>query len=79
MGPIDAALWAILCVVAISPYVRRLRELIGHDLLLLPSAGVLPRDDDGRILLVRVIDTDQWAVIGGAIEPDESPEQAALR
>ena len=34
---------------------------------------------EGRILLVRLIDTDQWAVIGGAIEPDESPQQAAVR
>ncbi len=64
---------------AISPYIRRLRGLVGHDLLLLPSVGVLPRDDEGRILLVKVMDSDQWAVIGGSIEPDESPEQAAVR
>jgi ADP-ribose pyrophosphatase YjhB (NUDIX family) len=64
---------------AISPYVKRLRQLVGHELLVLPSAGVIPRDDDGRILLVRLVDTDQWAVIGGAVEPDESPQQAAVR
>jgi ADP-ribose pyrophosphatase YjhB (NUDIX family) len=28
---------------------------------------------------VRIIDTGEWAVIGGAIEPDESPEHAAIR
>jgi len=28
---------------------------------------------------MRSIDTGQWQTIGGAIEPDESPEQAALR
>ena len=39
----------------------------------------LPRDHDGRVLLVRISDTGQWAVIGGAIEPDEPPEHAALR
>jgi 8-oxo-dGTP pyrophosphatase MutT (NUDIX family) len=65
--------------VAISPYIKRLRELVGHELLVLPSAAVLPRHDDGRILLVRIIDTDQWALIGGAIEPDESPHEAAVR
>ena len=64
---------------AIAPYIRRLRELVGHELLVLPSAAVLPRDCDGRVLLVRIRDTGQWAAIGGAIEPDESPEQAALR
>src|SRR5579863_5706883 len=65
--------------VAIALYIRRLRELVGHELLVLPSAGVIPRDGAGRVLLVRIIDTGQWAVIGGAIEPDESPEQAACR
>jgi 8-oxo-dGTP pyrophosphatase MutT (NUDIX family) len=64
---------------AISDHIRRLRELVGNELLVLPSAAVLPRDNVGRILLVRIIDTGEWAAIGGAIEPDESPEQAALR
>ncbi len=64
---------------AISPHVKRLRQLVGHELLVLPSAGVIPRDLDGRILLVKLIDTGQWAIIGGAVEPDESPQQAAVR
>jgi 8-oxo-dGTP pyrophosphatase MutT (NUDIX family) len=64
---------------AISPYIARLRERVGHELLVLPSVAVLPRDDNGRILLVQIADTGQWATIGGAIEPDEPPETAALR
>ena len=63
----------------IAPHIQRLRALVGHELLVLPGAAVLPRDGDGRVLLVRTIDDDRWAAIGGAIEPDESPEQAALR
>ncbi len=63
----------------IAPHIQKLRALVGHDLLVLPSAAVLPRRRDGGILLVRIIDTGQWAVIGGAIEPDESPQQAAVR
>src|ERR1700677_2705608 len=62
-----------------SPFIRRLRDLIGNELLVLPSAAVLPRDDHGRVLLVRLIDSGLWATIGGAIEPDESPQEAALR
>jgi ADP-ribose pyrophosphatase YjhB (NUDIX family) len=65
--------------VAISPFIRRLRDLIGNELLVLPSVAVLPRDDRGRLLLVRLIDSGLWATIGGAIEPDESPQEAALR
>jgi ADP-ribose pyrophosphatase YjhB (NUDIX family) len=65
--------------VAVSPHIRRLRELVGNELLVLPSAAVLPHDDSGRILLVRDVDTHLWAAIGGAIEPDESPQQCAVR
>jgi 8-oxo-dGTP pyrophosphatase MutT (NUDIX family) len=64
---------------AISPYIRRLRERVGNELLVLPSVSVLPRDAKGRLLLVRIVDTGNWATIGGAIEPDESPEDAACR
>ena len=52
---------------------------MGHDLLLLASTAVLPRDDAGRLLLVRQIDTGNWATIGGAVEPDESPRDGAVR
>lgn len=64
---------------AIAPYIERLRALVGHELLVLPGAAALPRDDDGRVLLVQITDTGQWAAIGGAIEPDESPHAAAIR
>ena len=64
---------------AISPYIAQLRERIGADLLLLPSVAVLPRDADGRVLLVRQTDSGRWATIGGTVEPDEPPEEAARR
>lgn len=63
----------------VSPYIRRLRESVGHDLLLIPSVAVLPRDGRGRILLVRQIDTGRWATIGGSVEVDEDPTVAAIR
>ena len=64
---------------AIAKHIRRLREKVGHELLVLPSVAVIPRDDARRVLLVRIAETGHWAVIGGAVEPDESPEDAALR
>jgi 8-oxo-dGTP pyrophosphatase MutT (NUDIX family) len=63
----------------LSPHVRHLRDKVGHDLLLLPSTAVLPRDDAGRLFLVRLIDTGTWATIGGAVEPDETPHDGAVR
>ena len=64
---------------AISPYIAAIRRRIGTDLLLVPTVAILPRDSTGRILLVRHIDSGRWATIGGTIEPDESPQDAARR
>jgi 8-oxo-dGTP pyrophosphatase MutT (NUDIX family) len=63
----------------ISPYVRRLREHVGTDTLLIPSAAVVLRDQEGRVLLARDADSELWILIGGAIEIDETPEEAAVR
>jgi 8-oxo-dGTP pyrophosphatase MutT (NUDIX family) len=65
--------------VAVSPHIRRLREKVGHDLLVLPAVCVLPVDTAGRLLLVQEIETGEWQTIGGAIEPDESPRDAGVR
>lgn len=64
---------------AISPYIAAIRDVIGSRLLLVPTVAVLPRDDGGRMLLVRQTDTRRWATIGGSIEPDEAPADAAVR
>ena len=55
-----------------SPHIRRLRQKVGHDLLVLPAVCVLPIDATGRLLLVESIETGQWQTIGGAIEPDDT-------
>lgn len=63
-----------------SAHVARLRALIGPELILLPSVSVLILDDAGRLLLVRHADHgDGWAVLGGAVDPGESPAEAAVR
>jgi 8-oxo-dGTP pyrophosphatase MutT (NUDIX family) len=65
--------------VGISPYLRRLRERVGHDLLVLPGVAVLPWDENGRLLLARERQSGLWQTLGGSVEPDESPHDAALR
>ncbi len=64
---------------AISPYLRDLRSAVGHRYLMVPSVAVLARDDAGRLLLVRDAETGDWQTLGGAIDPDESPREAAVR
>ena len=62
-----------------SEYIARLRERVGHELLLLASVAVLVRDDRGALLLMSSADTGLWQTIGGAVDPDESPASAARR
>lgn len=63
----------------ISDYVRRLRQLIGKELLLLPSVSVLVRDECDRLMLARHADSGLWGLVGGAVEVDERPDEAAIR
>lgn len=65
---------------AAPEHVRRLRERLGPEpLLLLPAAGAVVVDDAGRVLLQRRADTGAWAVPGGIVEPGEQPAEAAVR
>ena len=63
----------------ISPYLEHLRERVGHDLVLLPSVAVMTFDREGRLLLVRNADTGEWQTVGGMMDPDETPSDAAVR
>jgi 8-oxo-dGTP pyrophosphatase MutT (NUDIX family) len=63
----------------ISEYIRRLRAAIGTELLLVPSATAAIFDEAGRLLLGLSLDTGRWSLVGGAIDPGESPAAAAIR
>jgi 8-oxo-dGTP pyrophosphatase MutT (NUDIX family) len=62
-----------------STYIRKIREKIGQDPLLLPSVTALIFDDGGRVLLQRSSDDGKWHTVGGAIDPGEEPASAAVR
>jgi 8-oxo-dGTP pyrophosphatase MutT (NUDIX family) len=66
-------------MVGMSPYFAKIRAAVGSELLLIPGVTVLPWDQEGRLLLVRHDVDGPWGLIGGAIEPDEAPENAARR
>lgn len=64
----------------IAPHIARLREFVGHELLLLPSAAVVLSDEEGRLLLAWQADGSHgWSTVGGAVDPGESPAEAAIR
>jgi 8-oxo-dGTP pyrophosphatase MutT (NUDIX family) len=62
-----------------SVYFASLRAKVGADLLVIPGVSVLLWDDEGRLLLARENLTGPWGLIGGAVEPDEAPDDAARR
>lgn len=64
---------------AISPYVRQLRDAVGSARLLLPSVTALIYDGAGGLLLVRQADGGGWSTPGGSMEPDETPADAVVR
>jgi 8-oxo-dGTP pyrophosphatase MutT (NUDIX family) len=63
----------------ISPYLKKLRGFVGNDLLLMPGTAAMIRNAQGDVLLQRRSDNGQWGLLGGAIDPNESPAQAVAR
>ena len=63
----------------ISPYLKNIREKLGHDLLLLPSVSAIVLNDAGHVLLQLSKDVHRWIVPGGMLEPGELPSDAIIR
>lgn len=64
---------------ATPSYIKKLRQYIGHDVLLMPSVSALIFNDRGEVLLHQSSDDAKWYLIGGAIEPGENPADACVR
>jgi 8-oxo-dGTP pyrophosphatase MutT (NUDIX family) len=64
---------------AISSYIKNLRQHIGSELLILPSVTAIIFDESNRILLAKHADTKRWVAPGGSIEPNEKPIDAVIR
>lgn len=62
-----------------SAHIKRLREAVGSELLMLPGVAAVIRDASGRVLVHRRADDGTWSLPGGAIEPGETPATAAVR
>ncbi|WBB47314.1 NUDIX hydrolase [Verrucosispora sp. WMMA2044] len=43
------------------------------------AAGIILRDEAGRVLVVHPTYKDVWEIPGGTVEPDESPADACVR
>ena len=64
---------------AAKDYIRWIRSKVGHEKIILTFAGGCIFNDQGEVLLQRSGDSNKWGFPGGAIEPGETPEKAAIR
>lgn len=60
-------------------YIRRLRATVGTELIFVPTVAALVFDGERRLLLVKHSGLETWGTVGGILEPDESPEDCAVR
>ncbi|MBR3018851.1 MAG: NUDIX domain-containing protein [Clostridia bacterium] len=60
-------------------YISELRKTVGHRTLIMPCSAVIIEDGRGNILLQKRVDDGKWGYHGGAIEIDESAEDALRR
>jgi ADP-ribose pyrophosphatase YjhB (NUDIX family) len=63
----------------VSNFIARLRQKVGHDLLLVPAVAVVARNHARELLLVQDSETKLWGCPGGSVEPAELPSDAAVR
>jgi len=59
-------------------YLWKLRQKVGHDLVLMPGASVAAQREDGQILFARRGDDGNWCLPGGGAEEGGSFARTAV-
>ena len=60
-------------------YIKYLREMVGHNAVIMVVAGVAIFDKKGRILMHHRKEDDLWGLVGGFMNLGETVEEAARR
>ncbi|MGX5629360.1 NUDIX hydrolase [Bacillus thuringiensis] len=63
---------------SMSLYYKKIREQLGHELILIPSVAAVIKNGQGDILF-QYPGGEYWSLPAGAIEPGETPEEAVVR
>ncbi len=62
-----------------ADYIKYLREMVGHEPVVLCGASVIVVDENGALLLQKRADNGCWGYAGGAVELYEDVRDAARR
>ena len=60
-------------------YIKGLRKKVGHDKVILNYAGCVYFNEDGKLVLQKRSDCNEWGFFGGLVELGESLAEAAVR
>ena len=63
----------------VDSYIWKIRQKIGHDLLLMPATDTVAVDVNGKVLLIYNRDFKRWCFPGGYVEPDQTLRECAAR
>ena len=61
-----------------GPYLWRIRQKVGNELVLMLGASVVVENDAEEVLLLRRSDTGEWCVPAGAAEEGDSFARTAI-
>ncbi|MEH6940175.1 NUDIX domain-containing protein [Bacillus sp. JJ664] len=62
-----------------SKYYKKIREVMGNELIFMPCVAGIIRNQDGEILLQNKGNGEKWSLPAGAIEMGEAPAEAVIR
>jgi ADP-ribose pyrophosphatase len=62
-----------------SPYMQKLHDAMGGDLIQGPGVAAVVRDDRHRVLIIQRRDDGTWDLPAGSIEPGETSRAAIAR
>ena len=60
-------------------YIWKIRQKIGHDLLVIPSADAVAVRDDGALSMIYNRDANDWRFPGGYVEEGQTSDECAAR
>jgi mutator protein MutT len=63
----------------ISPYLKKLREHVGTELLLTCAVAAIIRNEAGHVLFQRRSDDGLWSLPAGSLDPGETPAAGVVR